>query len=82
MKALLTSSFRYMGNFFLSSLNFNKKDLTCLFVRYALEDEEHINMCKQVLKSCLPIKKMIDLDKNYTFDVSSPSLISKPNTSL
>ena len=68
MKALLTSSFRYMGNFFLPSLDFNRKDLTCLFVRYALQDEGHINMCKQVLKNCLPIKKMIDLDENYTFD--------------
>ena len=60
MKALLTSSFRYIGNFFLPSLDFNRKDLTCLFVRYALQDEGHINMCKQVLKNCLPIKKMID----------------------
>ena len=81
MKALLTSSFRYMGNFFLPSLDFNRKDLTCLFVRYALQDEGHINMCKQVLKNCLPIKKMIDFVKesnkswvnsilNFTFSQS------------
>ena len=68
MKALLTSSFRYMGNFFIPSLELaNKKDLTCLFVRYALEDEIHINMCKRILTTCLSIKKMIDLSENYDF---------------
>ena len=68
MKALLTSSFRYMGNFFIPSLEINnKKNLTCLFVRYALEDEIHINMCKEILSTCLSIKKMIDLSEDYDF---------------
>ena len=62
MKALLISSFRYMGNFFIPSLKLgNRKNLTCLFVGYALQDKTHINMCKDVLRNSLPINKMIDL---------------------
>lgn len=68
MKALLTSSFRYMGNFFIPSLKLgNRKNLTCLFVGYALQDKIHIDMCKEVLTKCLSIKKMIDLHKDYEF---------------
>ena len=68
MKALLTSSFRYMGKFFVPKLNLdNKKNLTCLFIGYALQDKDHINMCKQVLLDNLPIEKFIYLDKEYDF---------------
>jgi len=69
MKALLISSFRYMGNFFIPSLKLgNRKNLTCLFVGYALQDKTHIDMCKDVLRNSLPINKMIDLHKDYKFD--------------
>lgn len=68
MRALLISSFRYMGQFFVPRLKFNKTELTCLFVGYALDNEDHINMCKNVLKNNLPIKKLIDLQPNYDFN--------------
>ena len=52
MKALLCSSFRYMGNFFVPYLEMeNKENLTVLFLDYALPDEEYSNQNKEKLKS-------------------------------
>lgn len=68
MKALLCSSFRYMGNFFAPSLKLDKhRKLTVLFISYALEDEEYINQNKNMLLSTFNIKKIIDLKPDYEF---------------
>ena len=68
MKALLCSSFRYMGNFFVPHLEIaNKKNLTVLFVDYALPDEEYSNQNKEKLKSTFGIGKIVDLKPDYDF---------------
>lgn len=68
MKALLCSSFRYMGNFFVPYLEIkNKQNLTVLFVDYALPDEEYSNQNKEKLKSTFNVGKIIDLNPGYDF---------------
>ena len=69
MKALLCSSFRYMGNFFVPHLEMdNKENLTILFVDYALPDEEYSNQNKEKLKSTFDVGKIIDLKPDYDFE--------------
>ena len=69
MKALLCSSFRYMGNFFVPHLEMNKeKKLTVLFINYALPDEEYSNQNKEKLKSTFNVGKIIDLKPDYDFE--------------
>lgn len=68
MKALLCSSFRYMGNFFVPYLEMNyKKKITVLFISYALPDEEYSNQNKEKLKSTFNVGKIIDLKPDYDF---------------
>lgn len=68
MKALLCSSFRYMGNFFVPHLKMmDRENLTILFVDYALPDEEYSNQNKEKLKSTLNVGKIIDLKPDYDF---------------
>ena len=68
MKALLCSSFRYMGNFFVPHLEMNKeKKLTVLFINYALPDEEYSNQNKEKLKSNFNVGEIIDLKPDYDF---------------
>jgi len=68
MKALLCSSFRYMGNFFVPHLKMkDRKNLTILFVDYALQDEEYSNQNKEKLKSTFNVGKIIDLKPDYDF---------------
>lgn len=68
MKALLCSSFRYMGNFFVPYLEMeNKRKLTILFVDYALPDEQYSNQNKEKLKSTFNVGKIIDLQPDYDF---------------
>lgn len=68
MKALLCSSFRYMGNFFVPYLEMNKeKKLTVLFINYALPDEEYSNQNKEKLKSNFNVGEIIDLKPDYDF---------------
>lgn len=66
MKALLCSSFRYMGKFFAPYLEINNK-VTILFIDYALQDEVYSNQNKDMLKTCFDVEKIIDLKPDYDF---------------
>ena len=68
MKALLCSSFRYMGNFFVPYLEMiGRNKLTILFIDYALPDEEYSNQNKEKLKNNFNVEKIIDLKPDYDF---------------
>ena len=68
MYLLLCSDFLHIGLNYTKHF-FKEKSLTCLFISYALEnDESYINANKQALKNSFNIEKFIDLTANYTFN--------------